>query len=107
MRKKLPKRTAKLSDRKTVRGKEWKKSITIASNKYDIISKAVLKTLTTKPVRFYELAAKVKKAAPKFPGSVSWYTVSALRALENEGKVVRTKGKTITYHKRGNGADPL
>lgn len=89
----------KKTARKTVQGKEWKRSITIAGDKYNVISKAVLKVLTSKPVRFYELAAKVKKAAPKFPGSVSWYTVSALRALENEGKVVRTKGKVVTYHR--------
>jgi hypothetical protein len=92
-------RTAKSAQRKVVRGKEWKKSISIASDKYDTISKAVLKSLSSKPVRFYDLAAKVKKAVPKFPGSVSWYTVSALRALENEGKVVRTKGKVVTYSK--------
>jgi len=99
MRKARPKRAVKKTDRKSIRGKEWKRSITIASDKYNVISKAVLKVLTSKPVRFYELAAKVKKAAPKFPGSVSWYTVSALRELENEGKVIRTKGKVVTYHK--------
>lgn len=94
------KRTVKSSARKTVRGKDWKRSITIAADKYDVISKAVLKTLTSKPIRFYELAAKVKKAVPKFPGSVSWYTVSALRALENEGKITRSKGRVVTYFKR-------
>lgn len=100
MRKSSTKRTAKTAGKKTVRGKEWKRSINISADKYDTISKAVLKSLTSKPVRFYELAAKVKKATPKFPGSVSWYTVSALRALENEGKVVRTKGKIVTYHRQ-------
>jgi len=99
MRKSSTKRTAKTAGKKTVRGKEWKRSINISADKYDTISKAVLKSLTSKPVRFTELSAKVKKNVKAFPGSVSWYTVSALRALENEGKVIRTKGKVVTYQK--------
>jgi hypothetical protein len=84
---------------KKIQGKGWKKAITISGEKYEIVSKAVLKSLGEEPVRFTELAAKVKKQLPKFPGSVSWYTVSTLRALENEGKIARIKGKVVTYHK--------
>ena len=94
-----PKRTAKSAAKKNIRGKGWTKSINISLDKYQVVSKAILKSLTSKPVRFSELAAKVKKATPKFSGSVSWYTVSVLRALENEGKVIRTKGKVVTYHR--------
>ena len=94
-----PKRTAKSAGKKSIRGKGWKRPINIPLDKYQVVSKAILKTLTSKPMRFSELAAKVKKGMPAFSGSVSWYTVSALRALENEGKVVRTKGKVVTYHR--------
>jgi len=85
---------------KKIKGKGWKKSITIAFDKYEMLSEAVLKSLTSKPVRFYDLVTKVKKQVPKFQGSVSWYTVSTLRALENEGKITRIKGKVVTYSKR-------
>jgi hypothetical protein len=84
---------------KKIQGKGWKKAITISEDKYAMVSRAVLKSLGERPVRFTELAAKVKRRLPKFPGSVSWYTVSTLRALENEGKITRTKGKVVTYCK--------
>ena len=88
-----PKRPAKSAGTKSIRGKGWKKSINISLDKYQVVSKAILKALTSKPVKFSELAAKVKIATPNFPGSVSWYTVSVLRELENEGKVIRQQRK--------------
>ena len=85
--------------RKTIRGKGWKSSYDISSDKYSVISRAVLKTLTSKPVRYGELVAKVEKEVKQFPGSVGWYTLAVLRELESEGKVIRSERKPVTYHK--------
>jgi DNA-binding HxlR family transcriptional regulator len=94
-----PRIKSRNTKKKKIRGKGWKKSIKVAQDKYDVISKAILKVLTKKPMRFSELVAKVKKQVPGFPGSVSWYTVTTLRDLESIGKVIRTKGKPVTYQK--------
>ncbi|CAG0993898.1 hypothetical protein METP3_02820 [Methanosarcinales archaeon] len=88
-----------IDNRKTIRGKGWKRPYNISSDKYAIISKAILKVLTSKPVKFGELVAKVEEEVGTFPGSVEWYMLSSLRELESEGKVIRTMGKIVTYHK--------
>ncbi len=80
-----------------VRGKGWKRALNIPQDKYRKVSGAILKVLTARPVRFGELAGKVRRQVGKFPGSVEWYMVGTLRQLEKEGKVARTKGKIVTY----------
>lgn len=85
---------------KSVSGKSWKRSISISSDKYAPVSKAILKVLTREPIQFTPLLAKVEKEVKDFPGSVGWHTVGILRQLEKEGKIVRNKGKVVTYFKK-------
>lgn len=89
----------KINGQTPIRGKGWKKPLNISEEKYTAISKAILKTLGSEPMRFYDLVAKVEAEVTGFSGSVAWYTISVLRELETQGKVVRTTGKTTTYRK--------
>lgn len=86
-------------NKKSIGGKNWNRKISIDRAKYEIISKAINKTLAKDPVSFSELAEEVKKQVKDFPGSVSWYTIAVLRELERQGKVVRDKGKRVSYRK--------
>jgi hypothetical protein len=74
-----------------IRGKRWKRSLTIADEKYRVISEAVLDVLGSEPIRYSDVAVGVKKRVQNFSGSIEWYTITVLRELESQGKVVRLK----------------
>jgi len=85
--------------RTRIRGKGWKRSATIATEKYETISKAIMDSLTTTPIKFSELAKLVKDRVKGFDGSVPWYTISCLRELETQGRVTKHR-KPVLYSKR-------
>ena len=85
-----------MQERKLIRGKGWKRPHTISSDKYSVLSRAVLAVLTKEPMKYGELVAGVAKQVKNFPGSLPWYTMSVLRELASCGKVIRTKGKFTT-----------
>ena len=89
----------KVDKTKSVSGLNWKKSLNIANQKYAPLAKAILKVITKRPVRFTELAQLVKSEVKDFNGSIEWYSITVLRQLEKEGKVIRTKGTIVTYQK--------
>jgi len=82
----------------SIRGKGWKKSSTIATDKYDKIAKAIMGSLTTKPITFSELVKRLVPRLDGFDGSIPWYTVSCLRELETQGKITRHR-KPVLYSK--------
>src|SRR5262245_15270843 len=85
--------------RKSIRGKGWKKSSTIATDEYEMIAKAIIGSLTTKPITFSELVKRLDARLDGFDGSIPWYTVSCLPELETQGKITRHR-KPVLYSMR-------
>ena len=75
--------------RARIRGVGWEKSTTIAADKYESVSKAILGALGREPIRFTELVERVAARLPGFEGSVSWYTITCARELEVQGRLTR------------------
>lgn len=84
-------RRKRATPRTSVRGKGWTRRITIPTEKYRIISRAILRSLTTTPMAFSSLVRRVRAKVPGFDGSVPWYTLSCLRELEARGEVRRSE----------------
>ena len=84
--------------RVAVRGKGWTKKSSIDQAKFDVISKAIMKSLTADPITYTELAERVERIVKDFDGSVRWYTLTCARELEVRGKIVRQE-KPVRYLK--------
>ena len=84
--------------RTKIRGKTWTKKTSIDSRKFEVMSKAILASLTAEPIPFTRLVEKVAKRLPDFDGSISWYTITCSRELEVRGEIVRQQ-KPVRYLK--------
>jgi hypothetical protein len=78
-----------------IRGKGWTKVSSIAVDKYEIVSRAILLSLSKTPITFSELVTRVTIEARGFSGSIPWYTITCLRELEVRGKVVRHRAPVL------------
>src|SRR5262249_32157099 len=98
-------RKTKTESRTPIRGKGWKRSSSIATDKDETISKVTLSSLTTTPVRFSELVKLVRARVKCFDGSIPWYTMSCLRELESQGRITKHR-KPVLYSKKGAAEKP-
>ena len=69
-------------------------------DKYEAVSRAVLKSLSTRGVRYLELTDRVYPLLKGFKGSLWHYILRCLRELESQGKVVRDLGPPVLYSKK-------
>ena len=84
--------------RTPIRGKGWKKVSTIATDKYEVVARAIMTSLTSTPIAFSDLVKRVDAKLKAFDGSIPWYTISCLRELEVRGKVTKHR-KPVRYSK--------
>jgi hypothetical protein len=90
-------RTSNMTRSRTrIHGKGWKKATTIATDKYAVISRAIMASLSKKPITYSELVKRVKAKLKSFDGSIPWYTITCLRELETQDKVTRSQ-KPVLY----------
>ncbi|HRX88518.1 MAG TPA: hypothetical protein P5528_03650 [Steroidobacteraceae bacterium] len=54
-----------------VRGKNWTKKTTIDAKKFDIVSKAMLASLSNEPVTYTKLVEQVTNRLSGFDGSIA------------------------------------
>lgn len=84
--------------RPTIRGKRWKKPITVDWAKFEAVADAMRAVLTHEPVTFTVLTERVGQCLPDFEGSIAWYAITCARELEVRGVLVRTE-KPMRYLK--------
>lgn len=103
-------RTTTSVSRIAIRDKGWKRATTIATNKYNVISQAIMSSLPTSPIAFSELVKRVGAKVVSSDGSVPWYTISCLRELEVQGRVLKHQ-KPVGYSReaapKGSNEDTL
>jgi len=92
-------KSAPKQPRVAIRGKNWSKKFSIAEDKYQAISRAILASLRKTPITFTEVVQRVKAKLESFPGSIAWYTITCLRELEVQGKVTRHP-QPVRYSRR-------
>lgn len=92
-------KSSKNKTRVPIRGKNWKRTPTIASDKYQNMAKAILSTLTTNPIAFYDMVKRITPKLKNFDGSIPWYAITCLRELETQGKIIKHQ-KPVRYSKR-------
>jgi L-fucose isomerase-like protein len=85
--------------RTPIHGKGWKKPTTIATDKYNLITRAIMNSLTKTPIPFGELVKRIEARLESFDGSISWYTMSCLRELETQEKITKSR-KPVLYSKK-------